>query len=66
MVFSPRMSRKTWSNVIVDGNMGIEITKEEYDKLYQANYAHSAIMPSGSDIIEKLSRHYEKLRLRGK
>ena len=46
--------------------MGIEITKEEYDKLYQANYAHSAIMPSGSDIIEKLSRHYEKLRLRGK
>ena len=64
--FRPECQGKLDYNVTVDGDMGIEITKEEYDKLYQGTYSPCTNLPSDPDVIEKLSRHYENLRLRGK
>lgn len=62
--FRPECQGKLDYNVTVDGDMGIEITKEEYDKIYPGSYAPCTCMPTDSDVIEKLNRHRESLKLR--
>ena len=65
--FRPECQGKLDYKRTVMGDMGIEITKEEYYKLNPESL-YCSNLPDDPDVIEKLSRYYEyrELRCKGK
>lgn len=60
--FRPECQGKRDYNKTVKGDMGIEITEEEYEKLDVIAPSYVKL-PSDSDVEEKLSRYYESQEL---